>query len=194
MKINLKLFAAVFLTCFIGISSASAEHHGESKAGKPGRLEATITTLEAIVIAVDHDNRKVTLKGPMGNTLTIDVDDSVKNLAQVEVNDLVTVDHFEKIAIEVFSPGELEDGATTAAAVATTKPGEKPAALAMEETVLIASIEAIDLDNELVTLKVADGESKTFKPQVPENLKRVAVGDKVKITYTASIGISVTEK
>jgi hypothetical protein len=30
--------------------------------------------------------------------------------------------------------------------------------------------------------------------QCPENLKKVAAGDKVKITYTSAVGYSVTKK
>ncbi len=58
----------------------------------------------------------------------------------------------------------------------------------------MVTIEAIDLENELVTLKTEDGELETVAPRKPENLKKVKVGDQVKITYNEAIGFSVTEK
>ncbi len=189
-----KLLIATACTILMFISYAYADQHSGAKNAKPGRLEASITNLDATVEAIDHEKRQVTLKGPKGNTVTIDVDEDVKNLPQVEVGDMVTVQYLESVAIQVYAADEVKAGKVSAAAVATAKPGEKPAAIAIEETIVVMTIEAIDLENELVTLKNAKGEAKTVKPQEPENLKKVEVGDKVMITYTEAMGIAVTEK
>ena len=126
--------------------------------------------------------------------MTIEVGEEVKNLPQVEVGDLVTVEYLETVAIKVFAEGEVEPGATAAAAVASAEAGQKPAGVAMEEVVVVTTVEAIDKEQHLVTLKSAEGKSKTVKARNPENLENVQVGDKVMITYTTAMGISVTEK
>ncbi len=160
---------------------------------KPGILEAVVTTIEATVEKVDHDSRKVTLKGPEGKTITIEVDERVKNLPQVEVGDLVTVEYVEAVAIQVFAPGEMTPGINAVTTIGSAKPGEKPAGLAMKEITAVATINAIDKANSLVTLAGTEGRVKTVKASNPENLEKVTVGDKVMITYTEAIGISVTE-
>jgi len=180
---------------FFTLSFSSIYSIGQdSKAGeKPAILEAVVIAIEATVEEVDHDARKVTLKGPEGKTVKIDVDEQVKNLPQVEVGDLLTVEYIEAVTIQVFGPGELIPGATAVTTVGSAEPGQKPAGIAMDEIIVVATINAIDKANSLVTLMGAEGKAKTVKASDPENLEKVKVGDKVMITYTESIGISVTE-
>ncbi len=105
----------------------------------------------------------MTLKGPEGKTLIIDVEERVKNLPQVEVGDLVTVEYIEAVTIQVFAEGEVEPGTTAVAAVASAEPGQKPAGVQMEEITVVATIEAIDKDQQLVTLKNAEGKCCTLR-------------------------------
>jgi Cu/Ag efflux protein CusF len=193
MKMNrtVLIISIIFLTVtFSSIYSMGQE----SKAlEKPGILDAVVMTVEATVEEIDHDSRKVTLKRPDGKTVTIEADEGVKNLPQVEVGDRVTVEYIEAVAIQVFAPGEMTPENSVVTAVSSAKPGEKPAGVAMEEITAVATINAIDKANGLVTLAGTEGRVKTVKARNPENLEKVAVGDKVMITYTEAIAISVTE-
>ncbi len=169
---------------------------GQSSAGdKPGTVDAVVTTIQATVEAVDQENRKVTLKDPEGDVVTIDVDENVKNLAQVKVGDILTVDYIEAVTIQVLDKdAAVEAGATAGAAVGTAEPGQKPGAVVVDDITVVVTIEAIDKEQQLVTLKNAEGETKTVKARNPDNLEKVVVGDKVMISYTTALGISVTEK
>ena len=191
MKRTLLIISVIFIT--ISLSSIYSMGQDSKAVEKPGILEAVVTTIEATVEKVDHDSRKVTLKGPEGKTITIEVDERVKNLPQVEVGDLVTVEYVEAVAIQVFAPGEMTPGINAVTTIGSAKPGEKPAGLAMKEITAVATINAIDKANSLVTLAGTEGRVKTVKASNPENLEKVTVGDKVMITYTEAIGISVTE-
>ncbi len=53
---------------------------------------------------IDANNPTVTLKGPLGNEQTFDVDDSVKNLDKVKKGDTILFGHTEAIAISVTKP------------------------------------------------------------------------------------------
>ena len=191
MNRTLLIISVIFFT--ISLSSIYSMGQDSKSVEKPGILQAVVTKIEATVEAVDHDSRKVTLKGPEGKTVTIEVDERVKNLPQVQVGDLVTVEYVESVAIQVFAPGEMKPGINAVAAAGSAKPGEKPAGVAMKEITAVATINAIDKANSLVTLAGTEGRVKTVKASNPENLEKVAVGDKVMITYTEAIGISVTE-
>lgn len=122
------------------------------------------------------------------------MDEEVKNLPQVEKGDTVTVEYIEAVSIQVFQEGAAVPGLTAIGAEASAEPGQKPAGVAMEEITLVTSVDAIDLEQQLVTLKGVEGKTKTFKARNPELLAKVEVGDTVMITITEAIGSSVTEK
>ena len=190
MNIKRNLLVIIFITFAMSFSSVYASGQQGAASEKPGILTAVVTELKATVEAVDYENRKVTLKGSDGETVIIDVEERVKNLPQVEVGDQVTVEYIEAVSIQVLAEGEVEPGTTASAAVASAEPGEKPAGVEIEEITVVATIEAIDKEQQL---KGPEGKSKTVKASNPENLEKVKVGDRVMITYTTVLGISVTE-
>ena len=151
-------------------------------------------TLEATVESIDRKARKVTLKNKEGESKTFTLDEAAGKLDAVEAGDLLTIRYLAAVTIQVLGQDESQPGKAGKAVVAQTKPREKPAALAVEETSVVVTIESIDLENERVTLKDKDGKVETVRPRNPENLKKVKVGDLVRITYTEAIGFSVTKK
>jgi Cu/Ag efflux protein CusF len=153
--------------------------------------KSTVVTITATVEALDLASCMVTSKGPEGNTITFKADDRVKNLPQVKVGDQVVAKYYESVAIQVMKPGQVQAGTTGAAG--TAKPGEKPGMVAAGETIITASIEAIDKEQSLVTLKGSDGNVETYRVQDPKNLENVKVGDQVVITYSVAVAISVEE-
>ena len=192
MKYKLLIIGVVALTMsFSPLYAAGAEPVIEEKVKVE---EAAVSTIEATVEAVDHETRMVTLKGPDGKSVTIEVQDYVKNFAQVEVGDVLSIDFIESIEIQVFAPGVIQPGATVAVAEAKAKPGQKPGVVAVQEVAVATTIVAIDKDTQMVTLKGANGETKTVKARNPENLAKVKVGDNVLITYSVALGVSVAKK
>ena len=68
---------------------------------KPAGVHTSVITITATVEAVDYARRKVTLRGPMGNSQTIDVGDEVKNLNVVKPGDQVVVQQTDALAIAI---------------------------------------------------------------------------------------------
>ena len=161
---------------------------------KPAMMEQVTSTMEATVTAINHETRQVTLLDSSGESVTFIAGEQVRNLAQVEVGDNLIMEYIEAIEIQVLAPDEAELGAGEISAATRAKPGEKPAGAAISETTLVVVIEAINKENETVTLKGPEGNSKTVKVRNPANLEKVAIGDKVMITYTESLAVVVTEK
>jgi hypothetical protein len=161
---------------------------------KPAISKAITTTAEATVTAINHETREVTLQDASGESFTFIASDEVRNLAQVEVGDKLFVEYIEAVDIQVLEPGEAELGVSGSTAAGRAEPGEKPGGAAISQTVLVVEIEAIDKENETVTLKDKQDNVKMVKVHNPANLDKVAIGDKVKITYTESLAIAVTEK
>lgn len=189
--INTMLLTSV-LIMLLSVSVQAAEKTADES--KPVTQEIALLTLEATVESIDRQARKVTLKNEEGESKTFTLDEDAGRLDAVDVGDLLTIQYLAAVTIQVLGPDDVQAGAESGAIIAETKPGEKPAALVAAETSIVVTIETIDLENDLVTIKGEDGEVETVAPRHPENLKKVKVGDKVRITYTEAIGFSVTEK
>ena len=161
---------------------------------KPAIKNEALLTLDATVTAINQETREVTLQDSEGESITFIAGDEVRNLAQVEVGDKLKVEYLQTIEIKVLSPEEAEVGAQQVVTGGRAEPGEKPAGAAISETTVVAVIEAINKENQTVTLKGPEGNSRTVKVRKPESLEKVAVGDKVMITYTEAMAVKVTEK
>ena len=192
MKLMMKMSMAAVLAVLLSLSVQAEEQ--TAKDAKPASQEIAMLTLEATVESIDRKARKVTLKNKEGESKTFTLDEDAGNLDAVEAGDLLTIRYLAAVTIQVMGQGEAQPGEDGAAVVAQTKPGEKPAAMAANEVSVVVTIEAIDLENERVTLKGKDGKVETVTPRNPENLKKVKIGDLVRITYTEAIGFSVTRK
>jgi hypothetical protein len=172
---------------------AAAETTAAEPAEKPSVTKEATLTLEATVTAVNPETREVTLENAAGESITVVAGEEVRNFAQIEVGDKLTIDYMEAVEIQVLGP-EGEVGAEGATAAARAEPGEKPAGAVISETSVVVVIEAIDKEAGTVTVQGPSGESKTVKAENPDNLDKVAIGDKVQVTYTEALAIKVTEQ
>lgn len=146
-------------------------------------------TIKATVEAIDVTNRLVTLKGPKGNVVTLSVDEDVTRFDQMKVGDTVTAEYFESVAYEIEAPGATTPTGTAVAAAPLA--GSKPGGTGVSMTVSTVTILAIDPVTPAVTVKTADGGVMSFRVRQKANLKNVKVGDKVVITQTKALMISV---
>ena len=154
---------------------------------------AVLVSITANIEAIDPAKREVTLKGPLGNTVTVAVDEQVKRLNEFKVGDHVTAEYFvavagelrEPTAEEKASPLVVEEGAARA-------PQETaPAAGGLRQIKAVTTVEGIDLPTQTVTLKGPRGNYVTVRAQDPENLKKLRLGDTVVVTYTQALAVSL---
>lgn len=160
---------------------------------KPSIQEAAAHSMEATVTAINPDTREITLQNADGESETIVAGDEVRNFAQIAVGDKLSVKYMEAVDIQVVGPEEAEVGAESSTTAGRAEEGAKPGGGVVTETKLVAEIVAIDKEKETVTVKGPAGNTKTVKVHNPDNLDKVAVGDKVIVTYTEAFAIEVTE-
>jgi hypothetical protein len=193
-KTGFVMVAALFVLS-IAAGGWAAEPAAKSPAtGEPPSWKTTEMVEEtATVMAIDQSTRMVTLKGPKGNSVTFKAGEEVRNLAQVEVGDEVKFAYYESVAVRVLKEGEAFPAAGESAAMVRAKLGEKPSGAVGTETVVNATITAIDKKAKTATLnlKGEGGKSVTVTPVRPEKLDEVKVGDRIVITYTEAVAISV---
>ena len=161
---------------------------------RPSMAASRSVMVTAVVEAIDHETRVVTVRKENGETLTFTASEEARNLGQVNVGDILKAEYVESLAIQVFPNNGMEPEAAAAAAMARAEEGEMPGFAAMEQTVIVTTLESVNLENNTFRLKMPDGAINEYTARVPENLRRVVVGDLVVITLTDAVAIVVEEK
>jgi len=171
----------------------SGEKSGAAAEKMPAKGAATVVKLRGSVDAIDKDKGTVTLKGPKGRTLTLDVKDKSK-LDVIKVGDPVVATYVEAIVIQVKKSGSAAPGVSAQESRVSSKPGETPAGAIGREVTATATITAIDKKAHTVTIKGPEGNTEVIKAKDPKNLDGVKVGDLVEITYTQALAVSLDKR
>ncbi len=166
------------------------------EAPPPGIDEATLVEVIAKVTAVDMDNRLVTIEGPEGNSVVIQVTEQVKNLPNVEVGDKVRIEYYRSAFVEIEkddSGGEL--GTEISAGTVSAPEGQKPAGAVGVEMVRRAEVVFVDPYQKFISFRSPDRGLRKISlkdtPELQHYLKELKKGDIVQVTYTEAIGITL---
>jgi Cu/Ag efflux protein CusF len=160
---------------------------------KPSMFQSRSTTIQAVVEAIDHETRLVTLRRGDGSTLTFTPSPDVRNLDQVSVGDVLHAEYTQSVSIQVATVEGATPGAGEIAGIARTEEGEMPGMMAIDTKVIVATVAAIDLENNTYKLEFPDGSINEYVAMNPENLRMGAVGDVVVIEITETIAAVVEE-
>jgi hypothetical protein len=167
---------------------AAGDKAAPASSNMPGKGAVGAVRVRGTIDAIDKERGTVTLKGPKGRTLTLEVRDKEK-LDVVKVGDPVVATYLEAVVIQVKKEGT--PGVTTQETRVSSKPGENPAGAIGREISITATVTAIDKQAHTVTIKGPGGHTETIKAKNPKNLAAVKVGDLVDITYTQALAISL---
>jgi len=167
----------------------SATSFGAMAADIP--LSATVEADQVTtkVLAVDAANHQVVLEGAEGRQVHVQLSEKAKNLANLQVGDLVKVEVQRSVAayldtdVDKGLPGTVERSGELRKAPGTDNPGGE----AYRQIQVQLKITKIDLKKNEVTLENPAGQSKTLdvkKPEIQAKLKDLKVGQSVVVTYT----------
>ena len=151
--------------------------------------QGAVVTETATIQAIDTANRLITLKSEDGTTDTIVAGPDVKRFAELKVGDKVTFKYYESIVYAIQQPGAKPPAPESAALVRGT--GPKPGGTLSEQLTAVVTIKTIDMKIPSVTITTEDGSTMSFKVEDKKNLTGVKAGDKVQVTYTRALAISV---
>jgi hypothetical protein len=176
---RLMLFAAAALVVTTASSAAA-----QTKT-IPGKTEIVTATVEAI----DHANREVTVKKPDGNYEEFYVPRSFTRFDALKVGDKITAKYYENIVLQVKPVGEKEvdkasGGVVRAAGTAGT---------VSHQRTITATITALDSNVPSVTFSGPNGWQYSTRVEDKAALAKVKVGDKVDITWTTAMILSLDE-
>jgi hypothetical protein len=158
--------------------------------GKGIELGETVV-ITAEVLAIDREDRILTLLGPKKNVVDVHVGEEARNFDQIRVGDQLRIEYYESVAIYLGKPGTQPE-ADAGAVVARSTKGEKPGGYAVGAIDVSASVVGIDKKKRTLTLELPEGNVVTT--EVDKSVKAfdtLKVGDAIHARLTKAIAISV---
>ncbi len=152
-----------------------------------------MVTATATIQAIDTTTRTLTLRDEKGVEEAIVVPAEVKRFPEFKVGQKVQARYYESIALQLRKPGDKTpmaaptDTTKLTPNAATSQPG---ATLARQLTATV-TVEAIDLKLPSITVRTSDGRQVVRKVDNVKHLDGVKVGDRIDITYTQAVAVSV---
>src|SRR5215470_8197660 len=139
MRSRVILSAAVLAAALAWTASAQ-----EKKAEPKSMGGAQVSSVTATVEAIDSANRVLTLKGPDGDLVDVQVPDSVKRFSEIKVGDKLNFRYTEALVVEVRKADPNAKLGTTMDSGVERKAGEKPGAVVSRT--ITATVEVVSMD------------------------------------------------
>ncbi len=174
-------------------NASAADPPATAPGARLARQDAVLVSITAAVEAVNPDTREVTLKGPLGNTVTFTADSRVKRLSEVKVGDLVRADYYLSLAAELRkpTPEEEKEPFVVLGALAKAPAGTSPAAGGLRQFRVVTTIEGLDRPTETITVKGPGGRYFTTRVADPARLTQMRIGETIVVTCTEALGVSL---
>jgi Cu/Ag efflux protein CusF len=175
------VLASMALVALVHVPAASAQQT-RSQA-------APVVTKTFTIVAIDQTDRIITLKDKDGYTDSLYAEPEVQRFNELKVGDKVTFRYRESVVYQIQKPG-----ASAAAGVKTgitRSTGPTPGGTIAQQVTAMITIQAIDAKTGTVTVKTDDGEVTSFKVEDKKILEGVKPGERVQITYTQALAVSV---
>jgi Cu/Ag efflux protein CusF len=182
MKMKRTLIAAA-------IASALALAPGVQAQVKGGAVAVSVTEAVVKVTKIDRKARTVTVRGPKGNTVTINVPPEAQNFDRVKVGSSFKMRYAESVAVAV---GKGKASASEQQSVRVAPKGGTPGGVIVNVKQISGTVEAIDYASREIALKGPGGNILAFR--VSDDVQRfneIAVGDTVGVQYTEALAMEM---
>jgi Cu/Ag efflux protein CusF len=181
---SLHLALAVWLVALAVMVVITASQAAAAQQGTKGIAKSSSTTAKATIVAIDKENRVVTLRGPKGNDVLVHADERVQRFNDLKVGDVITATYSDSIAVNVRKPGTAPPQDLKQNIV---RDSNKVGATITDIRNVSVKITAIDMTTSSITAVGPKGNSYAFKVKDKKNLKDLKVGDNVDISYTEAL-------
>ncbi|APT59887.1 hypothetical protein RGI145_21540 [Roseomonas gilardii] len=163
----------------------------------PVGTEATTSVsgeLQVIVVAADKVNRRMVLRGPDGNTATIDVPPEIRNFSQVMPGDTVRLTYHAQVDLFVAGMSAPITGVEFTVAGARSEPGQMPGAILGTQTRWSVQVISVDRATHTVTFREPSGKVSSMTALNPDNFALVdglRPGTNVVVTVTRALAARI---
>ncbi len=172
----------------VAVLAATAANGAAQTKVVPGTMEVMSATVES----VDPTARQVTVKKRDGTYEVFYVPPTVKRFDTLKVGDRINAKHYENIVLQVKAPG-TKDVDSSMRDVATPAAGAGTGGTLSHQRTITATIAAIDPQTPSITFTGPNGFKYSSKVKDKSALAKVKVGDKVDITWTEALVVSLED-
>ena len=142
----------------------------------------------ATIQAIETSTRAITLKTKDGEE-TFLAGPEMTRFNELKVGDTIDFTYIESVVLQVRKPGETPT-ATSGDAAVTRSTGRPGGTLGTQVNTTV-TVKALDPSVPSITVTTQDGRTVTRKIEDKKNLEGVKVGDRISITYTEALLVSV---
>lgn len=143
----------------------------------------------ATITAINPTTRVVTLKDAAGNIEDIECGPEIKRFGELKVGDSVTFSYHAAVVAAIVKGAAATGDKVEVGAVRGQ--GARPSGAVTSQHHASATIEAIDPSVPSIKVKLADGHSMNALVADRKNLDGVKVGDKISVTFTEALMVTV---
>ena len=180
---------------------AQAAHHEEAQAKPKAETQAKVQTggravameAEAEITAIDLKTRQVTLRGPGGNTFTLQSQDKAIALEDVKVGDSVVVTYIAAMESELRVPTAEEIAAPWVELdeEAVSEDAAHPGIADMRVIRAVVTVEGMNRVSGTVTVKDSRGMVHIIGDVEPEKMEGVKIGETAVIVFAEAIALTL---
>ena len=155
-----------------------------------GIFVTDVKVVESTIVSIDPKERTIVLRDDQGQEYPVKVIPKIKDFANIEVGDMVRLEFNEKFEVYLASPEEKIGGSLESNLIVPNTIKQLTTGTDTYEEIYLVS--NINIENRIVSLKKADGQTLTVK--VDEDVKgldKLKVDDKIKSIYTRTVNISL---
>ena len=185
--------SSIQLVSFVALVTTGVAYAQESEERRPARAAWELSVVEARVVAIDHDTRELTLRGPSGELATLEAGEQVERLDEIDAGDFVVAEFWTYIMAEFRDPtaAERENPLVILAegerAIDSAPPGAVFGAVARA----VVTIEIINRPDMVVTVLGPGGNYVAVPVEDAELITELRVGEVLVMTYAEALALSL---
>jgi hypothetical protein len=152
-----------------------------------------VITLTAKVVAIDKENRTLSLKGEEGEEITVEAGEQAINFDQIEVGDTLNAGYMESVEVFLDQSGSAPDMQAEEVAERAEK-GEKPGGVIGRSMLISAKVTEVDKKSRVLTLELEDGSEveKQVDPSIAA-FDQIKKGDAISVRMTRILVVDVSK-
>lgn len=183
---NMKMNFGVALAPLVFLITACCAQAQDPQERTPVAVSQAVT-LRATIVAIDKDNRILTLRGPRGQLVDIKADERIRRFDELNVGDVISATYSESVAVRLRRPGEPEPDRERV----VVRPQRQPGASVEDIRTRTVTVEDVDRASAMITVRDPEGNIRSYRMRDPERLEGVKNGDSVDISYTTALLLKV---
>ena len=179
MKLKSVFVAAAVLTLAMALPALAQQTE----------IAGDMTTVKGTVEAIDHTNRVLTLKMEEDEFKNINIPKGAERFDEIKVGDTLQLRYYDNVTARIKDPGEPD--VNTAEIGVIPADTASPAGTISTQRKMTVTVTAIDREKGVATYEGPNGYKYSRRIQETEIAKKVNVGDKIDVTWTEAVQISV---